>query len=689
MPGLVSVEVRPDAVALVRLDDPNAKLNTLSRRAIDELEEAFTRLEAEAGLKGVVLAGKRGGGLGAGANIGELQSFPAAELRRLIEDGHRLLNRIEDFPRPVVASIGGLALGGIHELALGPAARVADAGGQVGFPEINLLLFPGLFGGPRTARRIGLGDPSRPEQPGAIGLVLGGKSLSAEAALAAGLVDEVLPAGADPVEAAARLALELASGRRTRRPDLAFTRREVEAAALAHRPVLEKSTRGRRRPQAGFVFLEVLPDTLTLPRAEAQAIEAEAFSELAASREGKAGMRHFFVSTAAGRPPKSLAGAEARPLRRVGVAGVDGYMGNAIAFLALANARLEVVGWTVESAPGLKTSAAERLDSARAGLLSKYGPPVKKGLVTQQAAEEAVGRVRWTTDLAELGSCGFVIEALGEDPKLKLSFFEALAQRLQPEAVVASNSSSMGPGFLAQGFEKGGGDPQSFLNLHFFSPAELPAMGLVELIASERSSRDAVLTAFQLARAMKKTPVLLRDGSRGFLINSILAAYIGAAEALLEEGTPLERLDAALIAAGMPQGFGVLLDAAGLDTCAGMLRFMGRERSLIVRLVEAGRLGKKSGGGLYEYEGTGPRATMRGVYSGLAQMLPAGSGRGSTPEEIEERCFRAMYNRAQELLDQGIVESKEMADLAMVLGLGFPVDLGGIFFYAEGRGWSR
>jgi 3-hydroxyacyl-CoA dehydrogenase / enoyl-CoA hydratase / 3-hydroxybutyryl-CoA epimerase / enoyl-CoA isomerase len=679
MPDLVSVALREDGVALVRLDDPGAKLNTLSRPAVDELDAAFERLASEPGLQGAVLAGKRGGGLGAGANIGELQSFSTAELRALIDAGHRLLNRLEDFPRPVVASIGSLALGGILELALGPAARVADAGAQVGFPEINLLLFPGLFGGVRTARRVGLDQ--------AIGLVLGGKSLSAEAALDAGLIDEMVPPGADSIEAAARLALDLGSGRRKRRPDLSFSREEVEAAAAAHRPALEKSTRGRGRPRAGFRFLETLPRTLTLPRAEAQALEAEVFCELTSSREGKAGMRHFFVSTAAARPPKALAEAKARPVRRVGVAGVDGYMGNAIAFLALANARLEVVGWTMEFVPNLPISAAERLSAARASLLAKYGPLVKKGVLTQAAAEEAAGRVRFTTDIEELGSCDFVIEAIAENPEIKLAFFEALAGRVRPETVVASNSSSMGPGFLAQAFEKGGGDPASFLNLHFFSPAELPALALVELVAGERSAKDALLTAFQLARSMKKTPILLRDGSRGFLVNAILAAYMGAAESLLVEGTPVERLDAALTAAGMPQGYATLLDAVGLDTTAGMLRFIGQDRSVVYRLVEMGRLGRKSGGGFYDYDGTGPRAAVKGVFPGLRDLLPP--GRAAPAEEIVERCFRAMFDRAQDLLERGIVESKEAADLAMVLGLGFPVDLGGIFFYGEGLGWGR
>src|SRR5262249_23612446 len=154
-------------------------------------------------------------------------------------------------------------------------------------------------------------------------------------------------------------------------------------------------------------------------------------------------------------------------------------------------------------------------------------------------------------------------------PTYKRSFFRELGGLVRPGTVVASNSSSMGPGFLSAAFEQGGGNPADFLNLHFFSPAELPALALVEIVTSQRTSPEAAVTAFNVARSMKKTPVLLKDGSRGFLVNACLAAFMGACEQMLQEGTPVEALDEALTAAGLPQGFANLMDAVGLDTCAG------------------------------------------------------------------------------------------------------------------------
>jgi 3-hydroxyacyl-CoA dehydrogenase len=208
------------------------------------------------------------------------------------------------------------------------------------------------------------------------------------------------------------------------------------------------------------------------------------------------------------------------------------------------------------------------------------------------------------------------------------------------------------------------------------------------LILGEKSSKEAAVTAFSLARSMKKTPIVLRDGSRGFLVNAILAELIRSCEALLNEGVSIERLDSVLTAAGMPQGFGVLMDAVGIDTVDGMMRFLGQESALARRLVEAGRLGRKSGGGFYDYDAPGPRSASKGVWHGLSGLLASGP-RVVSDAELVERPFRAMFDRAKELLDRGIVDSKETADLAMILGLGLPVYLGGIFYEGQGRGWDR
>jgi 3-hydroxyacyl-CoA dehydrogenase/enoyl-CoA hydratase/carnithine racemase len=679
MAKLVTVTMRPDGVALVRLDEAGAKFNTLSIQAVGELDEAFSGLDTSA-VRAVVLCGKPGGALGAGANIGELLAATEASLHELIERGHRLLNRIEDFPVPVVAAVGKLALGGIFELALSAHARTIDAGGQVGFPEINLLLFPGLFGGPRAARRAGLERTT--------GMILDGKPVPASAALETGLVDEIVPAGEDSVEASARLALALAEGSRQTRPALAFTPEQIEAAAAQGRAAVDKATRGRGRPRSGYVFLDSFARALQLPREEAQRAEEEAFFSVTLSPEGRAGMRFFFVNTGAGRPPKALKSAHARPVERIGVAGIDGYMGNAIAWLALANAGTELIGWTAPDAPGLPP-AAERLEAARKGLLAKFEPLVHKGRILEQEARAAAGRVHFTTELADLAPCQLVVEAIAELPELKLDFFQQLGAVLSPGTVVASNSSSMGPGFLSEAYIKGGGRAEDVVNLHFFSPAEHPAMALVEVVLGEHTSPDAALTAFQMARSMKKTPVVLKDGSAGFFVNACLAAFMQECERLLEEGTPVDKLDRALVAAGMPQGFATLLDTTGLEPAAGLLRFTGVRSSVIYELVERNRRGKKTGGGFYDYDGVGPKARPVGVWPGLGELLERKGERVASDEEIAERCFRAMYVKARELLEQGIVDSKETADLAMVLGVGFPVYLGGVFFHAEQQGWDR
>jgi 3-hydroxyacyl-CoA dehydrogenase len=670
---LFSHEITDD-IAWVTFD--SGGMNTLSRAAILELGEKVAEIErihAKTPLRGVVLRGNRFG-LGAGADIGELRAGERADLERLIDAGNETLFRIEECPTPWLALIDGYALGGIYELALACRAIVASEGSTVGFPEIRLNIFPGLGGTQRMPRRSGLVNAEDPVN-GSAGFtaILTGRNFRAPEAAAIRMIDAVVPAGEDIEAFAERFVRETLPGFERPTADLS----NAEALAPLVLPMVQKATQGRPNPRAPYVALDVMVKGAGRSLRDAIALERDAFIEVASSSEGKAGMRFFFTQQLVQKLPRSFPG-KAQPLRRIGVDGIDGYMGNAIGWLAL-EAGYEVVGHV----PLAKFAAAvpERLGA-------KYGRALKKGKLSEAQVAEKIASVKVTTEIADLFDCDLVVEARMENREIKAEFYRALGKGIQPRAIVASNSSSMGPGLLAPFFAEAGGDPAQFVNLHFFSPAEHPMMQLVEVIRGEHTSDDAVATAHAFVRKIDKTPLRLRDGSPGFLVNAGLAAYFGAAEELFLEGTPIDAIDAAIRSVVLPMGPFELGDQAGLDIAAGMFDTIAEaeppEREpLVWKMRTAGRLGIKSGGGYYDYDG----GKQAGVWQGLAALTPERGDRVAGIEEIVERCMRALHAKAKQLLQGGIVASAEEADLAFVLGIGFAMHLGGPLFYGEQRGW--
>jgi 3-hydroxyacyl-CoA dehydrogenase len=246
----------------------------------------------------------------------------------------------------------------------------------------------------------------------------------------------------------------------------------------------------------------------------------------------------------------------------------------------------------------------------------------------------------------------------------------------------------MGPGFLADYYREGGGTAANFVNLHFFSPAEHPQRALVEVVRTKETPPEVLAALHGFVRRIGKVPIILQDGSPGFLVNAALAEYFGVAETLYREGTPIERIDQVMRERVFPLGPFEVADQAGVDVAAGMFDVIARtapppKPPLVTLLRDRGRFGVKSGGGFYDYAGTAKGAP----WSGLPALAAPRGNRVTAADEIVDRCVRAMYQKARDLHADGIVASKEEGDLAFVYALGFAMYLGGPFFYAEQRGW--
>lgn len=665
-----------DTVALVIFD--SGGMNTLSRAAVEELEgvEAEIRAQhARTPLAGVVLLGNRYG-LGAGANIGELMQGNAGDLAALIDRGDAVLARIESGPLAWIAAFDGVCLGGIYELALACRAIVATRRSSVGFPEILLNIFPGLGGTQRLPRRTGLvhsTDPLRGDA--ALTVILQGKTLRAEPALAIHMLDALVPEGEDIETFGTRYLRDMVPTLQRPAPDFSLAA-QVAPMVL---PTILKATQGREHPRAPFVALEVITRGVQLPLAEGIKLERDRFLEVASSSEAKAGMRFFFTQQRVNKLPTDLATTTPPPIRRVGIDGFDGYMGNAIAFLAR-RAGYEVVGHV--PVPALAAGAPARLRQ-------KYDALIERGRLDAATADTEVTSVPVVTDLSALAQCDLVIEARKEDPEAKADFYRRLAKIVRPDAIVSSNSSSMGPGFLGRFFAEGGGAPAQMVNLHFFSPAEHPLRALVEVVRTPETPPAVVAALHGFVRKIGKVPVLLRDGSPGFLVNAGLAEYFGEAEALYREGTPIETIDAVMRERVFPMGPFEVADQAGIDVAAGMFDVLAaveppKRPPLVVQLRDRKRFGVKSGGGFYDWSGGKKGAP----YTELATLAAPRGTRIANSDEIVERCVRAIWRKAKLLLDRGIVATEEEADLAFVYAIGFAMYLGGPFFYARQRGWS-
>ena len=670
-------EIR-DGIAWVTFD--SGAMNTLSRAAIADIRTLRSELDAahnRAPLAGVVLGGNRFG-LGAGANIGELMNADRRALAELIDAGHEELLGIENGPYPWLAVIDGYALGGIYELALACRGIVATERSTVGFPEIRLNIFPGLGGTQRMPRRSGLINAQDPIAGDAgFTAVLQGKNFRAKDAAAIRMVDAVVPEGSDVSAFAAKFVRETLP-KLDRKPPADLANAEPLRELIL--PVIKKATMGRPNPRAPYVALDVMIRGAALPLKDALKLERDAFVELATGPEAKAGMRFFFTQQQIQKLPKSFAGT-ARNVSKVGVDGVDGYMGNAIAWLAL-EAGYQVTG----HAP-----LAKFAEAGPKRLAAKYERAVKKGKMSADDVAKKVGSVEIAAEKpAALAGCDLIVEARMENRDVKAEFFRALGKHAKKSAIVASNSSSMGPGMLSAYFAEGGGDPANFVNLHFFSPAEHPMMQLVEIIRGAKTSDDAVATAHAFVKKIGKTPLLLNDGSPGFLVNAGLAAYFQAAEAIYREGTPLAAIDEAIRKDVLPMGPFELGDQAGLDIAAGMYDTIAALtpptiEPLVWKMRKLGRLGQKTGAGYYDYEG----GVKKGEWSGLAALAPDRGSRVAGADEIVERCMRALYAKTRELLERRIVASEEEADLAFVFGIGFAMHLGGPIYYGRLHGWDK
>jgi 3-hydroxyacyl-CoA dehydrogenase len=653
----------PDGVFVVTIDNP--PVNALGVDVRRGLVAAIEGAEADANAAAVLIVGA-GRNFIAGADIREFGKAPQPPS---LPD---VCLRIENCSKPVIAAIHGAALGGGLEIALSAHYRIATPSAKLGLPEVTLGLLPGAGGTQRAPRLIGA--------KAALDLMLGGRPVGAQEAMALGLVDR-LGDGADTLADGIAYAEELVAAnapvRRTREAAALSDAEAARAALDAARAETSKKSRGLFSPMK---IVEAVEGALSLPFDEGMALERSLFLQCMESPQ-RAGLIHaFFAEREVLKAPETRA-AKPRALNSAGIVG-GGTMGAGIA-VAMLDA-------------GLPVTMIERdepsLARGRAHVEKVYDGLIKKGRMTPEVKAAVMARFTGATSYEALASVDIVVEAVFEEMGVKKAVFAELDRVCKQGAVLATNTSYLDIDEIAASISR----PGDVLGLHFFSPANI--MKLLEIVVPAKVSADVVATGFELAKKLKKVPV--RAGvCDGFIGNRILAVYRQAADHMMEDGASPYEIDAALRNFGYPMGPFQVSDLAGGDIGWATRKRKSATRDpkaryvqIADRLCERGWFGQKTQRGYYLY----PEGARAGVPDPeVLAIVDAERERAGivprefTEEEIVRRYMAAMVNEGANVVHRGIALRPLDVDVTFLYGYGFPRHRGGPMKYADTVGLPR
>ena len=627
-----------DGIRWLILDKADSRTNVLSQAVLHELADLVEELVSSPPA-GVVIKSAKDSGFIAGADISEFRALAdSGQAEELVRQGQRLLNQLEILPCPTVAAIHGFALGGGMELALACDYRIAieDHKRNLGLPEVRLGIHPGLGGTVRSVRLLGA--------PAALKLMLTGKSVSAVEARRIGLLDRVVPDG--QLNRAAR---ELVAKRpRIRRPPA-----HVRLLGLPFvRPWLGRRLRAqvrrRARPEhypAPFAIVDLWVGHGARGQSAYEA-EARSMARLLRTSTSRHLVRVFFLrERLRGLAPKTSG------IGHVHVVGAGVMGGDIAAWCALRGMRVTIH----DRSRALVEPALERAEALFRRRLSAPG-----------AADDA--RRRLVADLDGFAEADLVIEAIVERLDAKRELYRELESRMRPDAVLATNTSSIDLERLSEATTHRG----RFLGLHFFNPvARLP---LVEVVRSDFTDDEYMARALAFVNGIGKLPLPCRS-TPGFLVNRILAPYLTEALFAHHDGYALETIDRAAEDFGMPMGPVELADRVGLDVVQHAAESLGTTSegaaSLLRAKVEAGELGAKSGAGFYRFRDNRPVKSRRAA-------LP--------DKDLQDRLILPLLNAAVACYADGVVDDPDLVDAGVIFGTGFAPFRGGPIQYARLRG---
>ncbi len=671
------IDERDDGIAVLTFDLPDKKVNTLGREVLTELGGVVRNLAARTDLRGLLFRSGKPGQFIAGADLGELAMLAVAskeQAAQAIGLGMKLFGAVSDLPFPTVALIDGNSMGGGTELALAMDDRLVSSAPhtKIALPEVKIGLIPAWGGTQRLTRLVGLGA--------ALEMITTGEPVAADKAVRIGLAFDAVPEDRLIDEGVRRLE-DLRKDdawrhlRETRHAPMAISPDAMAFAFGVAEGAVVAKTRGHY--PAPVAALKAIREGVTKPLNEGLAAETQAAMDVFGSPVASNLIGVFFGQTRLGRDPGvSDPSVKPRPIGRIGVLGA-GFMG---AGIATAFARSGVKATMVDVDDG---RIAEGLKRARTVVESRMAI----GRASVDDLANMLSHLTASTSKSRFTECDLVIEAVTEDESVKTAMFRDLAGLLPPGAILASNTSTISISRMAEASP----DPSRFVGMHFFSPVD--RMELVEVVRGEKTSDETVATVVAAAKAIRKTPIVVRDCA-GFLVNRVLFPYMNEALLLLAEGVPMDAIDAAAERFGMPLGPIALEDQVGLDVAAFAARVLAKaypDRAvptpILLDLLKAGRLGKKSGAGFRSYAGKGGKAQADPAFDAMfAKYRAPSSGAQIDTAAIVDRLFLPMLLESTRVLEEGIVREPADVDMGLILGIGFPPFRGGILRWCDTEG---
>jgi 3-hydroxyacyl-CoA dehydrogenase/enoyl-CoA hydratase/3-hydroxybutyryl-CoA epimerase len=663
-------------IAIVTFNLPGEPVNKLSSAVKAEMESLLVRLREDTAVRGVVLISGKPDNFIAGADIEEFTAIAnQTEAERLSFEGQETVSRLETLPKPIVAAIHGACLGGGLEVALACHYRIASDHSKtvLGLPEVQLGLIPGAGGCQRLPRLIGA--------RAALDMILTGKTERATKAYRLGLVDEVVPASIlrqVAIAAAERLAREGLPKRQLKGGVAGMFLDGTSAGRRlvyrgARKQVLKKTGGHYPAPLAALGAVEVgLEQGIAAGLAE----EHRAFGELAVGDVSRKLVQIFFATTALKKDDGVRSGtAVPRQIRRLGIVG-SGFMGAGIAGTAVLN---------VEVDTRLKDSDLARVGKGLKAATSLLKERLHRRRITKQQYERLSALLSGSVDYRGFGRADLVIEAVFEELEVKRQVLAELEAELRPEAIIATNTSTIPIHQISARARH----PGRVLGMHFFSPVE--RMPLLEVIPTEATTPDTIVTAVRFGRRMGKTVIVVADRP-GFWVNRILSPYLNEAGYLLQEGVSIELIDRTMTGFGFPVGPVALLDEVGLDVAqkAGSVMHEAfgdrmKPAAVLPRMLGATRLGRKNGRGFYSYKAGHKAGVDRSVY----QLLGVRPSEEIHEDLVERRLVYCMLNEAALACADRVVRSPRDADIGAIFGIGFPAFRGGPLRMIDDAGASR
>ena len=674
----ITVTMLEDGIANMQYNAENESVNKFDAETNKQFGEAVTALEKADDVKGLIVTSSKGVFI-AGADITEfVASFkqPEEEIKDWVININDAFNRFEDLPFPKVAAINGAALGGGCEMTLVCEYRVMSDKAIIGLPETQLGIFPGFGGTVRTTRVIGIDN--------ALELIATGTPKKALDALKLGLVDATVAAD-DLQDAAIDLVKKCISGeldwkakREEKLVPVKLNQLEQAMAFNSAKGMIFAKANPKQYP-APALAIAAMEKHVNLPRDKAIEVEAAGFAKAAKTPQAESLVGLFLSDQLV----KKLAKQHSKNAHEINEAAVlgAGIMGGGIAYQA-ASKGLPII---------MKDIKSEQLDLGMGEASKLLGKMVDRGKMTPAKMGETLSRIRPTLNYGDFAETDIVIEAVVENPNVKRAVLKEVEGLVKDDCILASNTSTISITFLAEALER----PENFVGMHFFNPVS--RMPLVEVIRGKKSSEEAISTTVALATKMGKVPVVVND-CPGFLVNRVLFPYFGAFDLLLKQGADFAHVDKVMEKFGWPMGPAYLIDVVGLDTGVHGAEVMAEGfpdrmkpdyKGAIELLYENKRLGQKNGVGFYKYEmdkrGKPKKVADEATYE-LLKTTTDSEKQTFDDQAIIDRTMLAFCNETVRCLEDNIVSTPSEADMAMIMGVGFPPFRGGPCRYIDQMG---